>query len=408
MSYNRAKKPGMIIGGKGAMREKIGIGIAVGLLFLLMTVPWWYHSRQTRPLEPPAQSGGSRIASKKHSDTRHTTPGHQAAPPKDRHAGTRTRHSTPPTLADLRNLSRKARWPRLVHIPEGSPGEIFASLKRQGVPLWGLDRLLLLPSRITPGWIRIERPLSLAEFFRRINDFPRERTRRVVMYSGDSLDDFVRQFSRQTRLSKRSLFEEYFRFSPYIDGGILAGFYRLPYRLSPGPAMAYLTGRSEKRFAALAGKHLGDYDPQAFKRYLIVASIIQRETWHPEEMAHIASVIYNRLKQGMRLQIDATLNYGPYSHIKVTPDRIRRDNSRFNTYKFKGLPPEPLGSVTEAALEAALNPTKSTDLYFVRDITGSHVFAPDYASHLANIAKIRVQRARLNRIRRSWKGKHRH
>jgi UPF0755 protein len=266
-----------------------------------------------------------------------------------------------------------------------------------------LDRYLLLPAGIRPGWIRLDRAYSLAEFFRRINEFPREKTRRVVMYSGDSMEDFIRHFSRQTLLPKRALYEEYFRYSPYIDGGILAGYYRLPYRLSPGPAMAYLTGESEKRFRKLAEEYLGAYDPASFKRYLIIASIIQRETWHPEEMARIAAVIANRLKKGMRLQIDATLNYGPYSHVKVTPERIRRDTSRFNTYKFKGLPPEPLGSVTEAALRAALRPAETEDLYFVKNITGTHDFAPDYAAHLANISRIKAERARLRAYRRAWR-----
>ncbi len=299
-------------------------------------------------------------------------------------------------------MTRQGVLPQLVHIPRGDHATIFHSLRRQGLPLWISDRFLLFPDKIRPGWIRLKSPVSLVEFFRRINDLPREKTRRVVMYSGDSLDDFIRQFSRQTRLSPTDLFEEYFHYSPYIDGGILAGFYRLPYRLTPGPAMAYLTERSEQRFEALSRKYLGSYDPAAFKRYLIIASIIQRESWHEEEMPRIAAVIVNRLRRGIKLQIDATLNYGPYSHRTVTPERIRRDTSRFNTYKFKGLPPEPLGSVTEAALRAALDPAKTDALYFVQNIYGTHDFARTYAEHLANISRIKAERARLRLYRKAW------
>ncbi|RUM37775.1 MAG: hypothetical protein DSY57_03570, partial [Desulfobulbus sp.] len=97
-----------------------------------------------------------------------------------------------------------------------------------------------------------------------INRYPREKTRRIVMYSGDSLDDFAHQFSRLTQLSVRDIFDDYFRYSPYIDGGILAGYYRLPFRLASAPAMAYMTGKSEKAFAALAEKYLGHYDPADF------------------------------------------------------------------------------------------------------------------------------------------------
>jgi len=390
------------------MRGKKWEGVGIVILFFLLTIPWWYHTRHTRSLEPPA-----------HVPPRQTSlPTSKIPPPKsavksptsDIIPKAKTRHQSDinstskiqhskfsdiplPAPGDLRNLDRSDLLPRLIYIPPGDRAEIFASLKRQGLPLWGLDRFLLLPSRITPGWIRLKIPLSLTEFFRRINEFPRERTRRVVMYSGDSLDDFIRQFSRQTRLPKRALFEEYFRYSPYIDGGILAGYYRLPYRLNPAAALAYLTGESEKRFRALAQQYLGRYEPAEFKRYLIIASIIQRETWRAKEMPRIASVIYNRLRRGMKLQIDATLNYGPYSHVKVTPERIRRDNSRFNTYKFKGLPPEPLGSVTLSALKAALQPAQSNDLYFVRDTDGFHRFAPDYATHLAHISRIKAKSA---------------
>ena len=321
--------------------------------------------------------------------------GDDTSPPSPASSISRPASEPPPFKpANLRHLTQKGLLPPLVYIPEGSTGEIYDSLKRQGLPLWITDRFLLLPSHIKPGWIRLDDSISLAEFFRRINSLPREKTRRVVMYSGDSLDDFIRQFSRQTRLDPKELFDAYFRYSPYIDGGILAGYYRLPYRLEAGPAMAYLTEESRRRFARLAEEYLGQYDPESFKRYLIIASIIQRETWHTHEMPLIAAVIENRLRRGMKLQIDATLNYGPWSHVPVTPERIRSDSSRFNTYKFKGLPPEPLGSVTEAALRAALHPAESDVLYFVKNAKGTHDFAVSYTQHLANISRVKAAKAR--------------
>jgi len=61
-------------------------------------------------------------------------------------------------------------------------------------------------------------------------------------------------------------------------------------------------------------------------------------------MPKISSVIYNRLKRGMPLQMDGTLNYGLYSHVRVTPERIREDRSPFNTYLNRGIPPYPVSS----------------------------------------------------------------
>ncbi|ADV45880.1 endolytic transglycosylase MltG [Nitratifractor salsuginis] len=368
-------------------RFKWLIGI-VALIFLALLGFYLYHTRSTHPIHPPAAASTKPSPSRpKPESPNQGNPSTPQAPP--RHSASR-QELPPVSPARLREFDQPETLPPLIHIPQGDRTKIYDSLRRQGLPLWISDLLFLLPSRVTPGWIRLQHPVSLQEFFSRINDFPREKTRRVVMYSGDSLEDFIRQLSRQARLDPKALYEEYFRFSPYLDGGILAGYYRLPYRLSPGPAMAYLTEKSEETFRKLSEQYLGRYDPAEFRRYLIIASIIQRETWHPEEMPRIAAVIYNRLKRNMKLQLDATLNYGPWSHKKVTPERIRRDKSRFNTYRHHGLPPSPLGSVTPAALKAALAPAKSGDLYFVKGPNGRHLFSASYADHLRIISRLKA------------------
>ncbi len=109
-------------------------------------------------------------------------------------------------------------------------------------------------------------------------------------------------------------------------------------------------------------------------------------------MPLISAVIHNRLEKNMKLQLDATLNYGPWSHKRVTPRRIRTDKSRFNTYRYRGLPPAPLGSVTPAALKAAFRPAKSEALYFVKGKKGRHIFNRTFAEHQAVIARLREQK----------------
>jgi UPF0755 protein len=369
-------------------RFKWLIGIVV-LIFLALLGFYLYHTRSTRPVLPSVASPAKPSASLPKPEGR--KPGNPSAPQAPPPHRASARQELPaPGQAPQHEFDRPKTLPTLIYIPEGGRKRIYDSLRRQGLSLWISDLLFLLPARVTPGWIRLERPASLKELFSRINEFPREKTRRVVMYSGDSLEDFIAQFSRQTRLDPKALYEEYFRFSPYLDGGILAGYYRLPYRLSPGPAMAYLTEKSEETFRKLSERYLGRYDPAEFRRYLIIASIIQRETWHPEEMPRISAVIHNRLKRNMRLQLDATLNYGPWSHKKITPERLRSDKSRFNTYRFHGLPPSPLGSVTPAALKAALAPAKSRDLYFVKGPKGRHLFSSSYTEHRRIIARLKA------------------
>ena len=104
----------------------------------------------------------------------------------------------------------------------------------------------------------------------------------------------------------------------------------------------------------------------------------------------IASVIYNRLHKKMKLQMDSTLNYGTYSHCVVTPERIKCDTSLYNTYKYKGLPPAPLGTISMEALRAAMFPAKSNYLFFMLTPTGKHTFSETYQEHLAALKLFRV------------------
>ena len=287
--------------------------------------------------------------------------------------------------------------PALVYLPDGNISEQFQALRQQELDLSMSDFAnanATLPMR--SGWIRFNPfyPLEPIQIAKRLVNAQREPTRRVVMYSGETLHLFIGRLASQTQLPRSKLLNAYYDFSPYADGGILAGFYSIPYKITPEAAMYYMTHRSEQAFRAIATKHHIPYRIPTFKNYLIVASIIQKETWHAEEMPHIASVIYNRLQRNMKLQLDATLNYGPYAHTPVTPERIRTDASAFNTYKHTGLPPEPIGSVSRAALHAAMQPAQTNDLYFVRNPKGWHTFSKTYAEHLEKIRKYREPKAR--------------
>ena len=103
-------------------------------------------------------------------------------------------------------------------------------------------------------------------------------------------------------------------------------------------------------------------------------------------MPIVSSVIHNRLRSGMKLQMDGTLNYGEYSNVKVTAQRIKDDESPYNTYKVVGLPKDPVCAVSLEAIKAAIFPVKSDYLYFVRENkTGLHKFAVTFEAHQANI-----------------------
>jgi UPF0755 protein len=124
---------------------------------------------------------------------------------------------------------------------------------------------------------------------------------------------------------------------------------------------------------------------------LIVASLVQAEASRPEDMPKVASVIYNRLDSGMALQLDSTLHYAVDSRGEVaTSDDLRDIDSPYNTYKLTGLPPTPIDSPGDDAIDAALHPADTAYLYFVTVNlrTGKTLFAETLAEHNQNVAKL--------------------
>jgi len=77
--------------------------------------------------------------------------------------------------------------------------------------------------------------------------------------------------------------------------------------------------------------------------------------------------------------------------VKVTPERIKEDNTTFNTYKHKGLPASPIGSVSLSAIKAAVSPAKSDYLYFMKNKEGKHNFSKSFKAHRKNIKKAKEQ-----------------
>ncbi len=125
------------------------------------------------------------------------------------------------------------------------------------------------------------------------------------------------------------------------------------------------------------------------KELLILASIIEKETAVAKERPDIASVFINRLKIGMKLQTDPSVIYA-ITHGKKDLGRklYKKDlsiDSPFNTYKYYGLPPEPICNPGKDALLAAANPSQSDYLYFVATGKGGHRFARSLKEHNQNV-----------------------
>ncbi|MBR6232002.1 MAG: endolytic transglycosylase MltG [Alphaproteobacteria bacterium] len=129
------------------------------------------------------------------------------------------------------------------------------------------------------------------------------------------------------------------------------------------------------------------------KEAIIMASIIEKETSRNSERAHIASVFYNRIKKGIRLQSDPTVIYavtdGHVDKMKRVTYKDLKFQSPYNTYVIYGLPRGPISNPGRASIQAVLHPMQTKDLYFVADGTGGHVFAPNYNEHQKNVTNWR-------------------
>ena len=123
---------------------------------------------------------------------------------------------------------------------------------------------------------------------------------------------------------------------------------------------------------------------------ITLASIIEKEAKEPAERPIIASVFYNRLKLGMPLAADPTIKYAlERPSKKVYYDQLKI-NSPYNTYKRKGLPPGPICNPGLESIKAALNPAKTSYLFFVAKPDGRHIFSRDWGGHQQARGKVKA------------------
>ncbi len=166
------------------------------------------------------------------------------------------------------------------------------------------------------------------------------------------------------------------------------------YRISKGMARQDLIDRMQAEHTRVLQdaweKRQADVPVQTPQQAVILASIIEKETGRSDERDRVAGVFVNRLKKNMRLQSDPTIIYGIVGGQGPLGRPITRADidtkTPYNTYTINGLPPGPICNPGKASIEAALNPAKTTDLYFVADGTGGHTFSDTLKEHNAAVA----------------------
>jgi UPF0755 protein len=174
-----------------------------------------------------------------------------------------------------------------------------------------------------------------------------------------------------------------------VEGVYFPDSYLIPGDEQPPAVAARLRARFEEKFALYAPEALRQNEK--WTTLLKIASLVQREAAGAGDMPLIAGIIWNRLDVGMKLDIDATVQYargdtgrGWWAPIAAADKQL---DSPYNTYKYAGLPPHPIDNPGLDAIAAALHPAKTDCLYYLHDRTGAIHCAETYEEHQANIAK---------------------
>ncbi len=285
-------------------------------------------------------------------------------------------------------LSKEIKTSKVVYIPSGSINQIITYLEQRNFEVSRLDSFLIrFFGSPQSGWINIGKiRLSKGDFLYRVTH-SKAPLISIELIPGETKEIFFRELSKRLNLSVKKLEKSYDNLTDIKDGVILPNTYKVPMGISERHLMLYLARGSLKKHKLLSEKIFGNYDKKKWFGYISMASIIQKEAASKADMSDISAVIHNRLKKGMKLQMDGSLMYGLYSHSKITAKRIREDNSEYNTYKIKGIPKDPLCSVSLEAIKAAIFPSKKKYLYFVKGKGKKHLYSNSYKRHLKNIRR---------------------
>jgi UPF0755 protein len=188
--------------------------------------------------------------------------------------------------------------------------------------------------------------------------------------------------------------------TPTLEGYLFPDTYIFEERTSAASAIDAMVRRFEQVWkpewtARLDSIHLSRNDVMA------LASIVEKEARLPEERPVIAAVYLNRMKDGMLLQADPTVQYALGKHVARVYYKDLEVESPYNTYKHKGLPPGPIASPGKPSIEAALYPANAPYEYFVAFPDGHHEFSRDLAGHEQAKAQARKAWDSIDVVRRS-------
>ncbi|HEX9713219.1 MAG TPA: endolytic transglycosylase MltG [Actinomycetota bacterium] len=289
-----------------------------------------------------------------------------------------------------------------VEIPKGASGARIAAILeeaevvRSALVFRLVARLRSVDTGLKPGVYEMREGLGVEGVIDLLQQGIEPKFVRITVPEGKTVIEIARIVGDGTHITEGEFLQEARsgrhriglmpKGSKNLEGLLFPKTYDVTEEMDAGDVIQRMLGQFEKETAELdlaRAERLGVTPYEA----AIIASLIEREAKVQKDRPLVSSVIYNRLRRPMRLQIDATVQYaillrdGEYER-NLTQDHYTDVRSPYNTYLIDGLPPAPIASAGLASLDAALNPA-DTDFYFYRLSSDgrSHCFSRDSAGH---------------------------
>src|SRR5271154_112354 len=200
------------------------------------------------------------------------------------------------------------------------------------------------------------------------------------------------------RLADNDIFSGTVREVPR-EGTLLPETYKFPRGTAREQVIARMQQAQKRALAEIWERRNPDIPIKSPEQLVTLASIVEKETGKPDERSRVAAVFVNRLRQKIKLQSDPTIIYGLVGGKGTLGRPIKRSEiphpSPYNPYVIDGLPPGPIANPGRASLEAAANPARTRDLFFVADGTGGHAFTETYDQHQKNVARLRAMEKQI-------------
>ncbi|MBE6044178.1 endolytic transglycosylase MltG [Clostridium thermopalmarium] len=250
-----------------------------------------------------------------------------------------------------------------------------------------------LDTKIKPGEYDVDSDISIEEFVKILNSGSKAKNIvKITIPEGYTIEDIAEVLEKNGIITKENFIKsckeyklpKYIKSNSKVLYGLEGFLFPDTYELKRGSSGKDIINKMLTRFENIIEdiKNKNRKEISNISEVITLASIIEKEARIDEDRAKIASVINNRLKKDMKLEVDATVLYAIGEHKEKLYYKDLKINSPYNTYKVKGLPPGPICSPGRLSIEAALNPDNTNYIFYVLEDNKKHYFTDNYNDFL--------------------------